>query len=461
MIRIVTRLAACMAIALLSVLAPPAFAAQVPGISADLMRPGLTPAEQDSQLALMASVGAQITRVDVGWSALEQDAKGEYQDYYLAQLDALVNSANAHGVKVLLTFTDSPCWASSAPESLKQGCQGAWWDRGVQRYPPANPQDYADALAFLAGRYGGRVAGWEIWNEPNLQYFFNSENRAADYVKLVRAAYPAAKAADPATWVVAGSLSESPLNFVEQLFDEGLAGHYDAFSLHPYCGDKSPLDPLTPEYVKNSFVSGVRAVHKILLERGQDDKPIWLSEFGWTTSTIRGEQPWMNGVDEDVQAEYVEQALTKVRDWPWVPVALIYELKDYSANRDDRNSTYGLLRYDGTPKPAFEAFRRGATALIEGPTDADPRSHDPDEPRRLRVWLDRSEERAFARGVGEPRRIVRVRVYRYLRGKHRFARHATYKEKVKVRASGRIKHRLDERFEQGRWRLRAKYARSA
>jgi len=76
------------------------------------------------------------------------------------------------------------------------------------------------------------------------------------------------------------------------------------------------------------------------------------------------------------------------------------------------------------------------------------------------VWLDRDEARALARGVGEPRRIVRVRAYRYLKRKHRFARRATYKVKVKVRRSGRIRHRLDDRFEQGRWRLKAKYTRS-
>jgi hypothetical protein len=455
MTRIARRLAAGIALALLGVLAPPASAAQVPGITADLMRPGLTPAEQDRQIGLIASVGAGITRVDVGWSALEQNAKGEYQDYYLAQLDAVVNSAEQRGVKLLLTFTDSPCWASSAPESLKQGCAGSWWDRGVQRYPPADPQDYADALAFLAGRYGGRVAGWEIWNEPNLEYFFNSDNPAADYVKLLRAAYPAAKAADPATWVVAGSLSEAPLNFVEELFDNGIAGYFDAFSLHPYCGDKSPLDPLTPEYIKNSFVRGIPAVHKVLLSHGED-APIWLSEYGWTTSTIRGREPWMNGVDEETQAKYVEQSLVKVRDWPWVPVALIYELQDYSANRDDRNSNYGLLRYDGTPKPAFEAFHRGALELSKGPIE--PRSVD--QPRRLRVWLDRSERRVFARGVGEPRRVARVRAYRYLRGKERFARRPAYVAKVRVRASGRIKRRLDSRFAQGRWRLKAKYARA-
>ncbi len=446
--RIATGLATAV-VALLGALATPAFAAQVPGLSADLMRPNITPAEQARQLDLITSVNAGITRVDVGWSALEQNAKGEYQEWYLAQLDSLVTLAEQRGVKLLLTFTDSPCWASSAPESSKQGCEGAWWDRYVQRYPPADPQDYADALAFLAGRYGGRVAGWEIWNEPNLEFFFNSNNRAADYAKLVRTAYPAAKAADPATWVVAGSLSEAPLRFVEDLFDHGIAGHFDAFSLHPYCGDKSPLDPLSPEYIKNSFVRGIPAVHKILLSH-DEDAPNWLSEYGWTTSTIRGEEPWMNGVDEETQAEYVEQSLVKVRDWPWVPVAIVYELMDYSANRDDRNSNYGLLRYDGTPKPAFEAFRRGALEL------SDPRL----EPRRLRVWLDRDEGRAYARGVGEPHRVARVRVYRYVRGKQRFSRRATFAAKVKVRASGRLKRRLDPRFAQGRWRLKAKYARS-
>ncbi len=459
MVRIAIGLAVGAAIALLSVLTPLASAGQVPGLSADLMRPGIDPAEQDRQLDLIAGVGAQMTRVDVGWSALEQNGKGQYEEWYLDQLDALVSSAEERGVRLLITFTDSPCWASSAPASSKLGCEGAWWDRYVQRYPPADPQDYADALTFLAGRYGDRVAGWEIWNEPNLDFFFQSSDNAADYAELVRTAYAPAKAADPHTWIVAGSTSESPLNFVNELFEHGIKGYFDAFSIHPYSGDASPLDPLEPKYIKNSFMSGVPAVHDVLRSHGSD-RPIWLSEFGWTTSTIRNVVPWMNGVDEETQAQYVEEALVKVRDWPYVPVAIIYELQDYSANRDDRNSNYGLLRYDGTFKPAFEAFRRGAAALsAEGPVRP-PQSLDPDQPRRLRVWLDRSERRVFARGVGEPRRVARLRAYRYLRGKQRFSRRATYRARVKVRASGRLKRRLGSRFERGRWRLKAKYARA-
>jgi hypothetical protein len=56
--------------------------------------------------------------------------------------------------------------------------------------------------------------------------------------------------------------------------------------------------------------------------------------------------------------------------------------------------------------------------------------------------------------------VARVRAYRYLRKKKRYSRRAAYREKVKVRASGRFRRRLEPRFKRGRWRIKAKYARS-
>lgn len=472
-----TRLGIAAAIALaltvLSVVTPSVSARQIAGLNAHLMWSGVSAAEQDSQLEQIADAGAGIVRVDVGWSSLEQNAKGTYERWYLDQLDTLVDKADQHGVKLLITFTDSPCWASSAPESLKQGCDGAWWDRGVNRYPPANPQDYADALAFLVGRYGDRVAGWEIWNEPNLKYFFTSDNAAADYARIVRAAYPAAKAADPDATVVAGSLSEAPVEFVEQLFQNGIGGNFDAFSIHPYSGDASPLDPLDGASVKSSFARGIPAVRQVMLDHGED-KPLWLTEFGWSTSTIRGSYSWMNGVNEATQALYTEQALTKVKEWPYVSVAIVFELMDEDDDPGDRNSNFGLLHHDGTAKPAFAAFRRGALALntasvaetpVEDPTADPPRpvrtleSVDPDPPTRVRVWLERHGRRAYARGVAEPGRTARVRAYRYLRGRHRYSRRASYVVRVDVGDSGRFTRRLKKRLARGRWRLKASYAR--
>ena len=153
--------------------------------------------EQDRQLGLIAAAGGRMARVDVGWTSLEQAGKGQYDSWYLERLDTLVTTAESRGVELLFTLTDSPCWASSAPESVKQGCQGEWWTRDVQRYTPTNPRDYADALAFLVARYGDRVAAWEVWNEPNLTFYFKAENPPQAYTDIVRAAYPAAKAANP------------------------------------------------------------------------------------------------------------------------------------------------------------------------------------------------------------------------------------------------------------------------
>ena len=465
--------AIALALTVLSVVTPSVSARQMAGLNAHLMWSNVSAAEQDQQLEQIAAAGAGITRVDVGWSTLQENAKGRYERWYLDRLDALVDKAEAHGVELLLTVTDSPCWASSAPESVKQGCDGAWWDRDVQRYAPVDARDYADALAFLVARYGDRVAAWEIWNEPNSNTYFKSDDQPADYARIVRAAYPAAKAADPSATIIAGALAEAPSAFVEALFDHGIGGHFDAFSIHPYPGDASPLDPLEDAWIKNSFARGVPAVRDVLLSHGED-KPIWLTEFGWHTSTIRGSSTWRNGVDEQTQALYTEQALAKVSDWPYVPVAIVYELKDESDDLGDRLSNFGLLRHDGTPKPAFDAFSRGARALSAftaadppRPATADPpepartlTSIDSDQPRRLRVWKERHARRVYARGVAEPNSVALVRVYRYLRGRQRFSRRASYATRVRIGASGRFVRRLNRRVAHGRWRVTAAYERA-
>ena len=438
----------------LTVFAPPASARQVvAGINAHLMWSGVSGAEQDRQLGLLADAGAGIVRVDVGWSSLEENRKGTYERWYLDRLDGLVERAERHGVRLLFTVTDSPCWASSAPSTLKRGCDGAWWDRGVQRYAPVDASDYADALAFLVRRYGNRVAAWEIWNEPNQQTFFKSDRPAADYARIVRAAYPAAKAADASATILAGSLAESPAGFVEQLFDHGIGGHFDAFSIHPYAGDASPEDPGDDNWIKNSFARGIPSVRDVLLRHGED-KPIWLTEFGWSTSTIRGDEPWRNGVTEGTQARYTEQALLKIREWPYVPVAIVFELVDERDDPDDRESNFGLVRRDGTLKPAYDAFTRAAKALSEG--EGDPPLK-PVESARLRLSIVRTESGIYARGMGAPRAVARLRAHRYLSHKDRFARRASYAVRVRVGRSGRFVRKLDDRLGRGRWRVTASY----
>jgi hypothetical protein len=357
-------LAVCAALVLGGALPAAAPAAQTAGVQAHLLWSGVDAAEVERQLAGAKAAGAGMVRVDVGWAGIEP-VKGERSDWYLGRLDRVVERAGAHDLDVLLTFWETPCWASSAPESAKQGCEGAWWERGVQLYPPTRPDDYAKALAFVAGRYGSRVRGWEIWNEPNSYDYFRSSSPARDYAALVKAAYPKAKAAAPRSTIVAGSLMWADADFTRRLYDEGIGGCFDAFSIHPYSDDRSPVDGGHDAYIRGSFLRGVPAVHDVMVAE-RDAKPLWLTEFGWSTSTVRGSANWRNGVSEETQADYVFAAFEQMREWSYVDVGVYFNLVDTGTRRDAPEDNFGLRRGDGTAKPSWHAFRRAALTTSSG-----------------------------------------------------------------------------------------------
>lgn len=329
------------------------------GIHLHLLWDGVEAGEVDRQIDRAANANAGILRVDVGWASLEPDRKGAWSAYHLKRLDAVVDKAEQRGVKLLLTLADTPCWASSAPVSLKGDCSGAWWEREVQRHLPSDPADYGDALAHIAARYGDRVAAWEMWNEPNHDYFLRGPRKAERYAELVKTAYPIAKPAAGAVPLLAGALSMSDHEFTDALYREGIRGSFDAFSIHPYSQDDSPLDPLGSGDAQYSFVRGVPAVRDVMLRHG-DDKPLWLTEFGWTTNSVRGSAAWRNGVAEATQATFVRQALTQAKAWDYVPHIIAYNLVDLSSDRTERGGNFGLVRHDGTAKPALAAFGEAA-----------------------------------------------------------------------------------------------------
>lgn len=477
LLALLAALAACLLIAA----APSqAAAAQIAGVQLHPLWGGVSDADADRDFDLAKAGGAGMVRVDVGWSSIEQDGKGRYNAWYLDRVDAVVAKAEARGLKLLFTFMSSPCWASSAPADVKQDCAGSWWDRGVQHYPPSNPADYADALAFLVRRYGSRVAGWEVWNEPNQQAFFRTTDPVARYAELLRAAYPAAKAADPSALVVGGSLAMADADFTDRLYQAGVKGSFDAWSIHPYSEDRSPLTPAQAGYTAASFTSGVPAVRDVMLRNG-DDKKLWLTEFGWNTSAVRGDKAWRNGISPQDQATFTTEAYARMRDWSYVDVGITFNLAD-TGGAYDPVGNFGLLYEDRTEKPAFAAFR-DAAALVQagapglglsddpaaapGPAGAPAASAAgtqkaaaPSKGRSgsaagtLRLRLVRDNGRWFARGRAPRGTTVRLKAFR-LRGES-YGR-AAITRRVRVSRTGRFRARLRlRRHGLGRWRVSAR-----
>jgi Cellulase (glycosyl hydrolase family 5) len=299
---------------------------------------GLSPVN----VAEASALGAKWVRVFVTWPDLEP-APGVHSPFWLAQYDRLLGSL-PKGTHAILDFVDTPSWesGSAAPNA-----------------PPANPADYAAILHFIAARWAGKVAAYEIWNEEDTPLWWAGGPDPAAYTRLLQAAYPAVKSADPAAEVVLGGLTGNDYNFLQGVYQAGGKGYFDAVGVHTdtACDVNSPfvfLRDADGQLDQDSFI-GYREVHATELANG-DDKPIWMTEMSWrTTSAVcdegafAGQKP--EGVSDAQQATYLAQAYHCLATAPYVQLGLWYPIDDEGA------VVSGLQRANHSHKPSYAALR--------------------------------------------------------------------------------------------------------
>ena len=335
----------------LSVLGPPPAQAAEPGVVTDLSW-YIPDSDKDRSIAATSELGSKWSRIHVQWREAEP-AKGVLNEWWIDEYEEAIDRSLAAGQRVVVMIYNAPAWASGSPA----------------RNTPRHPGDYADFAATLAERFEGKVAAYEVWNEPNIERFWSGGPDAGEYARLLREAYPAIKAADPAAEVVFGGLSTNDYDFLEKAYAAGAKGSFDVLGTHPYtyCGSSGPDSVrrradgrLTPD----SFIA-YRELRASMVARG-DAKPIWATEFGWNTSGREcdpGAGFWQGGVSEAKQAEYLTRAMEIFARDPYVEVAMWYSLRDAywltDAPNDPEAST-GLLKVDYRPKAAFTAFQEWA-----------------------------------------------------------------------------------------------------
>jgi hypothetical protein len=332
----------------LALLAPGASAgAATKGVVTDLTW-GLSPSDQDRTGQVIADTQAKWVLISLAWSEAEPDQDDVYSNYAFEQLDRAVEVARAAGAKVLVTVYTSPQWASGSADP---------------NTPPVDPEDYADFMGYVAERYAGRVSAWEIWNEENLMRFWKPAPDAAAYAALIKAAYPAVKAGDPSALVLFGGTQHNDYGFLEEAYaaEPDLSDYFDAMAVHPYVpggGDPETENyhadgPFAGRMTRESFPA-YQEVRATLDAQGDDDKLIWITEMGWSTTPT---DPW--GVSEATQADYVTRAYQQVAQHDYVPVALWYNLRNnwFMNDGNEWDAQLGLLRTDFSPKPSYFAFR--------------------------------------------------------------------------------------------------------
>lgn len=319
--------------------------------------PDSTFEDNERELDMLVAAGANVVRVDLSWSSLQQGGRDGYAQWYVDKADQFFASARARGLRAIATFWSTPCWASTAPDDVKQDCAGAWWSRGVERYPPADPADFARAAAWAAERWGADLAALEIWNEPNCFCFFRSSNPVADYAPLLKSSYEAIKRVAPGLPVLGASLQFSDGGFLDALYRQGAGGHMDGVSVRPFSRGRDPTVHTMPAGGRMfSYLHGVPWLRELMVAHGDGHKDLWFTELGWSSCAPGGTSEWC--VTQDQQARYIADALRIVRDrWDFVHAVSVYSLRNRGDSATDRETQMGLLHRDFVPKPSYGAFR--------------------------------------------------------------------------------------------------------
>jgi polysaccharide biosynthesis protein PslG len=338
------------------------------GVQLHSLWPSSSYTDMDRELDMSRDVGSNVVRVDLQWSSLETNGPGQWSSWYLDKLDHFVAGAQARGMKVLPNILGTPCWASSAPDTLKQNCSGSWWDRGVTQYLPTNLSYYGNVVKFVVGRYGTKLAALEIWNEPNGSdhNFLTASDYDAAYTQLVKAGYPASKAANPNVPVLAGALSFADRPFLDALYADGIKGYYDGISVHPYNEWRAPGDMWQDQWKKYTLIPGLKWIREGMLAQG-DTSPVWITEFGWT-SCNPGAGPWCVG--EANQAQYLYDSFPLIDQLGFIQSAIVYNLRNKGTDTNDQESQFGLVRQDFSLKPSYNAVKAalGGAAWGSGST---------------------------------------------------------------------------------------------
>jgi polysaccharide biosynthesis protein PslG len=297
---------------------------------------GSTRAEADKAISMAHALHARVVRSEIPWSVFEPNGPGQINPGAQAFTDRLMSDAAAAGIRVIATVDSSPCWATAAPASLLSNCSPQ--RRGsANGWPPSDPRTYASFVAYLAQRYGADLAAIEIWNEPDQsnENYFGGPEKAKRYAAVLRAAYPAIKAADPSVAVLGGSFVGSNGVFLRALYAAGIKGYYDGLAVHFYT--------LT--------LAALRSIHEIQLANG-DHTQLWLTEFGWSSCWPQKIQQDQGCVTRATQALNLTNVLHALAKTSYVAVELVYKLEDGGSE------DFGALTVTGARKPAAVALSR-------------------------------------------------------------------------------------------------------
>lgn len=284
--------------------------------------------QRNRAYGMAAAAGIRHFRCDFDWQGLQGDASS----IDFSRPDTILSEVHAHGFDLLPIL-----------------------DYGNERFCP-NPfndlDGWCDYVQRIVSRYSTDVPVWEIWNEPDCGWTnCGGKPNPTNYYYLLKRSCAVIRNINPNARVAIGGFAGVPFKYIEALYQLGARDYFDIMNVHPYTGK--------PEGHLDRQLERLRA---LMARYGDVGKPIWATEFGWSTSErLPGFNPKTGkfknkgGEDEYHQAIYLSRAMGMCFA---TGVSRIYpfELRSRERERYDRESDFGLVHGNFAPKPAFAAY---------------------------------------------------------------------------------------------------------
>ncbi len=322
--------------------------------------------DQADIVARLRELGVGWVKTQISWKVFQPEPN-RFDEELFDELDRFVDLAVENDLQVMLGVAKAPEW--SRPTTEMDG-------------PPADYGLFQEFMAALATRYRTKVAAYELWNEPNLQREWNGAPLSArSLVDLIRAGADGIRAVDPQAVLVSAAPATTGVNdgvvaiddrqYLQQMLAAGVVDVVDAIGAHPY-GWANPADSSVHDATHETsshndhpsfyFADTLDDYRRILDEAGHGDVSIWVTEFGWGSYDGLERMPppgleYMAEVSETQQAVYTQRAFVMAQERPGVGPLILWNLNfGPTLGAEFAESSYSLLRPDGTERPVYRAL---------------------------------------------------------------------------------------------------------
>jgi hypothetical protein len=385
---------------LLAVGVPSADAAR--GLATGIYEPQYSYADEAERNRLFdetVAVNASVVRIGVAWddvagSQPPADPRNPSDPSYdFANIDRAVREAQERGLQVMFSVARTPPWAVGPNRPPGAETPAVNWN--------PDPAAYGAFGQALATRYSGtfpdpsgsgqplpRVRHYATWSEPNLAVFFGPQWDGSRPVsptlfrQLLNSFYAGVKAVHSDNLVIAPALAPygdppggsrmRPLLFLREFFclkgrrhptskkqcSKSEIPRLDVLSHHPINLFGAPPDHADhPDDATSGDLDRVKRVLRAAEKAGnvkpRGRHPLWVTESFWYSNP-----PTDFGFPPAVQARYIEQSLYLFwRAGAEVVINFLVQDAVNSAGQSPAIFGTGVFFQDGTPKPAYDAFR--------------------------------------------------------------------------------------------------------